>query len=1189
MTKPELKSFLRQAFSDNAQNGTVQTLIKHLFGNTAELFTVPNVLVESKENIKQALQIGSIPLSDGRSLAIFDVTVTDSVLIARNRKSLRDAAAKYIDQNVIHGALVFYHNSNQTDYRLSFIARYAEFDIETGQLIKGETKPKRYTFLLGPNESCTTAADRLGDLMLNTRPKRLKELEDAFSVERLNRDFFKEYRWHYERFWRYIAERPDYADVLRDSERPTKELQEKPIRDFAKKLLGRMVFLYFLQKKGWMGCKDNQDSWTEGDPFFIRTLFTKFPHPEQFYSEALTKLYFQTLNVKRPGYRFVIDGMEPCRVPYLNGGLFDDAHEKASHFDFPPEYFLLLLDFFDQYNFTIDENSPDEQEVGIDPEMLGHIFENLLEENRDKGTFYTPKSIVYYICREALINYLAPHFPDEADIEGLIKQHHVSDYLSHQAHANALDSLLNAVRVCDPAIGSGAFPIAMLQEIFQAKLHIYPHRKTIDPFDPAEVKLSIIENNIYGVDLDSGAVDIARLRFWLTLVVDEDSPRQLPNLDYKIMQGNSLFEQFEDVDLSRVHHMAHQVRVFEPDRDLFGNILNPQLTMTYQGLDGVDLPDLIKHYFEASDPKQKKKLRADINDHINDHISYNLEQREESLRQHISLAGNVDVSRLKAKDRKRLDNYRQQLQQIERTRQRLVDLQQTNERPYFLWHLFFQDVFAEGGFDIIIGNPPYFSVSKQPALKAIQDKYDTYESTGDIYSLFYELGYRMLRPGGTLAYITGSSWLRSNYGKSLRNFFIQKTNPVKLIDFSDSEIFESATVRTTLLVFKKESNTSQLKALRLTRRTQRFIQRLDSYFDTKHIQLATQPDRAWVVLTQEHLALKRFIESKGKRLKPDWGIIINYGIKTGMNDAFEIYEEDKRELIREDENSAKIIKRWLRGRDIRPYTFEDKGRWFINTHNGIKAKHIPRIDAERDYPAIYKHLSKPEYKDALIKRSDQGDHWTNLRNCAYLEDFEKPKLIYPEITKDLVFCYDDTGFYTNNKCFIATGKHLKYLLVWLNSRLFRYCFEEDFPEVEGNARELRKIFMDEIQVIEPSPEEEARLENLANYLLYLHNDANKPVNPYVENRQVAILFEDIANHLVCELYFADEMREKGVALAPVLKLEPIANIKEPAEQGAVINRTYQQVQQPGSRVRQVLAEAPLECPDTVGKILTTVV
>ncbi|CAN5493357.1 hypothetical protein BH09BAC4_BH09BAC4_08650 [soil metagenome] len=1194
MTESDLKNFLRQPYESVNQ----KTLLGYLFGDGLTLFTQPQILIEATENVRLAQQIGSVALSDGRNLAIMDVAVTDTVHIARNRKGLRKVAADYIDQNIIHGALVFYHGAKQADYRLSLIAKYAEFDLETGDLKKEETKPKRYTFLLGPNESCTTAAKRLGDLINNNKKKRLKELEDAFSVERLNRDFFKEYRWHYERFWRFIAENELYASTLRDTERPTKDLQDKPIRDFAKKLLGRMVFLYFLQKKGWMGCTDGLTEWVGGDPFFVRSLFEKFPKPDQFYSQCLTTLFFKTLNVKRPGDRFTMEGMTPCRVPYLNGGLFEDTHEQTSGFDFPPTFFQDLLQFFDQYNFTIDENSPDEQEVGIDPEMLGHIFENLLEENRDKGTFYTPKSIVYYICRESLINYLAPGLPDEADIEGFVKRHVVSPYLSQPAHANALNARLDAVRVCDPAIGSGAFPIAMLQEIYNAKLHLYPYRNTAEAFDPAEVKLGIIENSISGVDLDGGAVDIARLRFWLTLVVDEDAPRQLPNLDYKIMQGNSLFEQFQGVDLSHIGTDKDVEIKASPSRELtIEGMERPVAVTVFDQTSREELFALIHDYFDPKHVQADKQIiRRQINAKVEGRIQSDFARQKLDLRVDIEkqekewrIAGVLDRLNTRSKPYKDYQIKREKLQTLDEKEIELIALQdKPNEKPYFLWHLFFHDVFAKGGFDIVIGNPPYFSVSKQPSLKALKDLYETYEPTGDIYSLFYELGYRLLREGGVLAYITGSSWLRSNYGRSLRNFFRTKTNPQKLIDFSDSEIFESATVRTTTLVFRKESNANQLEALRLTRRTQRFIQQLDAYFKEKHIDLDIQHEKSWVVLTKEHMTLKNLVESKGKTLADlDW-VKINRGILTGFNEAFELFETDKEALIQEDQNSEKIIKPWLRGRDLKAYTFVNEGRWLINTHNGIKAKHIPRIDVEKDYPAIYKHLSQPKYKDALIKRFDQGDHWTNLRNCAYLEDFDKPKLIYPQITKDLTFCYDEAGFFTNDRCFIATGEHLKYLLVWFNSRLFRYCFEEDFPEVEGNARELRKVFMEEVQVIKPSAEEEARLGILADYLLYLHNDAHKPVNPYLENRQVAIMFEDIANHLVCELYFADEMREKGVDLASVLKLEPLDNEQDVPERGAAINRTYQNIQVMGSPVRDRLKLVIDRLPENAGRILSNV-
>lgn len=389
------------------------------------------------------------------------------------------------------------------------------------------------------------------------------------------------------------------------------------------------------------------------------------------------------------------------------------------------------------------------------------------------------------------------------------------------------------------------------------------------------------------------------------------------------------------------------------------------------------------------------------------------------------------------------------------------------------------------------------------------------------------------------------------------------------------------------MAFRKEPNQNNLKALRLTRRTQRFIEQLDAYFDKTHIVLRDLPDTAWTVLSKEGYALKQEVEAKGKKLK-EWRITINYGVKTGLNEAFELTQVERDILVAPpNQKNKEIIKRWLRGRDIQRYVYTNANRWLIFTRKGIDI---------HQYPDIEKHLGKyyedlrPKNNGELTGRKPGPYKWFEIQdNVAYYQDFGKPKIVYPVITKDLNFCFDTSGFFANDKCFIATGDHLKYLVVFFNSRLFRYCFEEDFPELQGNSRELRKVIMEEIPVIEPSAEEEARLEILADYLLYLHNDAHKPVNPYLENRQVAIMFEDIANHLVCELYFADEMREKRVDLASVLKLEPIVNLEDVAERGAAINQTYQQIQQPGSRVRQILAEAPLECPETVGRILTTVV
>ena len=327
MTESDLKTFLRQPFSTANQ----KTLLTYLFGDTLTEFTQPKTLVEAADSVQLAQQIGTVALSDGRNLAIIDVAVTDAVQIARNRKGLRDVAAKYIDQNIIHGALVFFHSPTQTDYRLTFIARYSAFDLDSLELVRDETAPKRFAFVLGPNELCTTAARRLMQLV-EKRSVDLQALTDTFAVEPLNREFFKKFKdVHFRNIWTYVAEY-HWADFLPDVPRPAgttpadlkqKDQLAKPIRDFAKKMLGRIVFLHFLQKKGWMGCPDpspgNEGSgrsgdlvrWTGGDKRFMQTLFDEFAYPDQFYSRCLTKLFFETLNSPdRPGDRFAIDGLK---------------------------------------------------------------------------------------------------------------------------------------------------------------------------------------------------------------------------------------------------------------------------------------------------------------------------------------------------------------------------------------------------------------------------------------------------------------------------------------------------------------------------------------------------------------------------------------------------------------------------------------------------------------------------------------------------------------------------------------------------------------------------------------------------------------------------------------------------------------------------------------------------------------
>lgn len=531
----------------------------------------------------------------------------DQVQLARNRVALRNFVARFIDEAATQAVLAVFHQPGKGDWRLTYASKRSQLDEDTLEITSVQTAPRRYTFLLGENEPCRTAAGRLAEIRERDEHLTLDDVEKAFSVERLNKEFFKLYKEHYDRFVAYLLA-PERVKAVRtafgvpfirdddaESTAAAQDKADKPIRDFVKRLLGRLVFLHFLQKKGWMGCpasnhksKVVNHKWTGGDTDFLASYFALAEakgEADQFHSRWLLPLFFEALNKdhdERPGHLFAPTG---TRIPYLNGGLFEASsveqalleprrlarqsegvcdRSRPSHsgecaynslLDFPAAHFRAVLEFFGQYHFTIDENDPEDHEVGIDPEMLGHIFENLLEDNKDKGAYYTPKAIVSYMARQSLLHYLQTQLGENAELITLLNEKDLTrlekNGFVHQ-HAKRIAELLDAVKVCDPAIGSGAFPIGVLQEILWTRLALDWTLNT--PEDRARLKRQIIQNSIHGVDLDPGAVEIARLRFWLALVVDEDQPRPLPNLDYKIHRADSLIEYIrgEPVHLGKV-------------------------------------------------------------------------------------------------------------------------------------------------------------------------------------------------------------------------------------------------------------------------------------------------------------------------------------------------------------------------------------------------------------------------------------------------------------------------------------------------------------------------------------------------------------------------------------------------------------------------------------------------------------
>ena len=1020
MNKDELKAFLNRPYPGTED--FLQHIIFPIFGQDKFVDEYEKDYLDEPSWQKKAEAAGISHIytlghiKAVKPIHLFDVTVSDHVRMARNRVSLQLIIRDILkSKSGSAGAfMVFrYEDSRRHEWRFSFCYKAHEDE--------KSTDAKRFTFLFGPNHSCRTAAENFLNLFQqNAEGQRVKveHIREAFSVEALSKEFFDKYREHYARFVlhatgkRYVKQANKWEE--RTEHAPDEAIMqafggdEKRVRDYVKKLLGRIVFLHFLQKKGWMGVSDG-GHWGEGKFRFMYKLFEEATAEQQadFVHEVLEHLFFHALNTDRKADNDLYDTRvfdEKVRVPYLNGGLFeeDDADrcfKACTDARFPAELFEKLFAFFEQYNFTIDENDPDDAQVGVDPEMLGRIFESLLEDNKEKGAFYTPKEIVQYMCRRSLTAYLQTDIPKEKE-----KMRQAIDCFVRTKDYNELrlklpPSLreqvaerLRTVKICDPAIGSGAFPMGLLRELYLCRIALEDGVRENRAKSHAEIKKEILQQNIYGVDLDRGAVDIARLRFWLSLVVDEDVPQPLPNLDYKIMQGNSLLERYKDIDLSTLASQKTDGRlIFIDDENDASRLSLHHLLVAYYGEDNHD---------------KKQSLRA--------RIQQNIEEQLKAQRYEVDLSD--------------------------------VDL--FANAHFFLWHTWFSEVFADGGFDIVIGNPPYISLQNEggsvgkPYEKA---DFSSFDRRGDIYCLFYEKGMQLLSPGGTLCFITSNKWMRAAYGEKLRGFLAEHTNPCLLIDFSGNKIFENATVDVNILLLEKAANAGQTEAVTLGKDFRLSAENLSLYVHQHATRTAFSSSESWVILSPIEESIRRKIEAVGTPLK-EWDIQINYGIKTGYNDAFIISTQKRDEILAacqtEDERqrTEAVIRPILRGKDIKRYGYDWAGLWLIATFP------THQYDIEQ-YPAVKQHLlsfgmerleqtgrSYVINGEVVKARKKTSGKWFETQdNIAYWKDFEKPKIIWKIIGSRLAFTIDINGIMVNNACYIMTGDSLMHILGFLNS------------------------------------------------------------------------------------------------------------------------------------------------------------
>lgn len=1094
MDKRDLQKLLSQPYNqDNWRD-----IMKFIFHNVSIYSTPKEHPIKPKDEdiIKSFKELGTVRLNDGKNLALFEVFLNEKVNIKINRVRLNEVVSSYIDQQQAHGVLSVFEQGVD-DFRFTFSARSTEFDQEEGDFVNKDTDKRRYTYVLGKNETCKTPADRFFKLSAKEIVE-INDVQGAFSVEQLSKEFFEKYKNQFHKFWTYIANNEEYSKVFIANDKDKRELK---IRDFTKKLLGRIVFLHFLQKKGWMGCP-NEGSWGAGDKQYMYNLFDGYSDKDSFHSSCLSELFYSTLNKKREGDIFsvhgIADSLNNTKVPYLNGGLFDSDEKESRKIDFPKSYFQDLFDFFSQYNFTIDENDPNDHEVGIDPEMLGHIFENLLEDNKDKGAFYTPKVVVQYMCQESLIEYLKTKLNenDSDDVSSAIEElvrNRAAELSSDLDLIEVISQSLYDVKICDPAIGSGAFPMGILMAIYQVIEELWMVQPDTvarvweisdSEWQPHLVKKNVIQHSIYGVDIESGAVDIARLRFWLALVVDEEEPIPLPNLDYKIMQGNSLLESFEGIDLSQISDAAAYETVFESEQiDMFTGEAKKKTSIS---LNFEDIKALMDDYFNADDPEQKRSLHKRIDEQVLNHIRFTLAQHKEGiyakskqlerkLKANEAAVGNWQQKeriRTTSKEAKSLAKLNSELDKYSDKKISLGALSNSNERPFFLWHLFFREIFESGGFDIVIANPPYVGVKGNSSTFDLvkTGRFSKYsKGRAELFYYFFHLAIEILKNGGTSCFITTNYFPTATDANLLRTHLKESTTLLKFLNFNELRIFSTAPGQhNAITLFKKGKYQKNLFAVDSNSggkisdgKFQSIVFGNDinsSYYTTPQDEIF-EGEESYIRIKGvfgSNPELKGIYEKFNSCPRLEELAHVRQGLRTGIDKISDSHRKKYNTshpkgtgvfIVSKTEKEyanleSDIIKDLYKNSDIDHY-FTHKGSDLFLLYVD---KTLDENSFKRMYPNSYKHLSKFEdvIKDIRSKNNEDVKDWFTLDRPRERWVFEKEKVVAPQRSKQNKFGYSSGDFYASADVYYIIPHDseisAKYLTVLLNSSIYYFWF-----------------------------------------------------------------------------------------------------------------------------------------------------
>jgi len=1104
MTKEEAKRLIRETFEKPFAESQFNNFIKNLLNEIDEskAFAYHGTYIRDayRPHITQYKRIGQYTDPEGQILDVLIVKLKRETSLERARTMQRNFIGQYFKDrgDDKDNAIVAFYHEDLDDWRFSFVKRdYRLDETESGKVKarEGLSPARRYSFLVGENEPSHTAQQQLVPILQDdVYNPTLSQIESAFNIETVTKEFYEKYRQL------YLKLKEELDQLVKKDEEIKEEFAAKNIstENFAKKLLGQIVFLYFLQKKGWMGIEKDERGiyklWGTGPKNFLKKLFSKhYVDYGNFFDEVLEPLFYQALRIDRG--KVSEFSQFNCKIPFLNGGLFEPIGEyswEETRIFINNETIGEILDTFDLYNFTVKEDEPLDKEVAVDPEMLGKVFENLLEvkDRKSKGTYYTPREIVHYMCQESLINYLdatlntqkvelveskptqpkllgkpdpqqsslrtdiyKPIVPKE-DIENFIRKgetviehdfrvenegRETRDYSyridkSIRNNARLMDEALASIKICDPAIGSGAFPVGMMQEIVKAREILTTYIGDNTGRNAYDFKRHCIQESLYGVDIDPSAVDIAKLRLWLSLVVDEEdygTIKPLPNLDYRIICGNSLLGLERDFSENNLF-----LRKLESLKSIF---------------------------FDETNLRKKKLLNLEIEKIISQIIK---------------------------------------------------------ENEVFDFRILFSEVFhSKGGFDIVIANPPYIRVQNLTSTekKYMKENYKSATKNFDIYVIFDEKGLEITRGKGVLCYIQPNKFFNSDYGIGLRLFLSSNNYVLKIIDFGANQIFSAVTTYTCILICKKASNKEYEYVGFPNNGETAFYQYAsgsESLPSLVHeiFRSSTLTEKHWSFGSTKEIELFNKIEKHGIPLG-DYSNKIFVGLQTSADTVYILEKRNGKYyspyLERFIEIEEDILKPILKGEEIQRYLLRENKYWLIFPYYKYnnRAVIIPEDTLAMKYPRTWAYLLLCQEQ---LKRRDNGrmgnDNWYAYVYPKNLLEFEQIKIMAQVLAKKASMVIDtDAKYY-----FVGGGNaggygitvkddvniNLAYLLALLNSSLLDFYLQHHSSKFQNGYFSYAKRFIEKIPIKNiPSDEQKLFIDIVEKILLVTRN------SDYLKNNQ----------------------------------------------------------------------------------------